>query len=428
MKSKPRKTQDVEDFEIDDRDKLLSIAWLNRGLEISRSIARVVDQDGRFIGTGFLIARNLLMTCHHVLPNEEAAKQARVQFNYQLSWQGKLESVWEYRLRPEAFFKTSHDAKNHILDYTIVYITSRAWNRSKSTILAMGRVPEPNDNVYIIQHPAGSVKRIALSDNKVIESFNDFVDYITETQKGSSGSPVFNQRWELVALHSAGGEFARSDGMLRNCNRGIQIKRIFADVGSLDVKADEGDDEIGSKIDVQALGKPEDTLYSILLDVSLQRGLMNLIDSNLALEDAKRQAIVFLDSYPDIKELLSSEESTPNPRIDTALIPAIVAGAICAFRWRKRLFSIRALELINSLPIDLLVEFLKQNLSGSLYTIDEIEILKRLREQADIVIKPIVATIQSHPEGQAETDNLPMIALLGFRIGVTAYTLSRSDE
>lgn len=57
--------------------------------------------------------------------------------------------------------------------------------------------------VNIIQHPNGAPKQIAMRNNLAagIEGIN--FSYFTDTDKGSSGSPVCDDKWQVVALHKA---------------------------------------------------------------------------------------------------------------------------------------------------------------------------------------------------------------------------------
>jgi endonuclease G len=57
-----------------------------------------------------------------------------------------------------------------------------------------------------VQHPAGRMKELALQKNDVTHVFADRIHYTTDTEPGSSGSPVFNNQWDLVALHHAAGD------------------------------------------------------------------------------------------------------------------------------------------------------------------------------------------------------------------------------
>ena len=61
------------------------------------------------------------------------------------------------------------------------------------------------DKVFIIQHPRGEDQQVVLSDNNVLPNglYRNFLRYRADSDYGSSGSPVFNEKWQLVALHHA---------------------------------------------------------------------------------------------------------------------------------------------------------------------------------------------------------------------------------
>jgi len=61
------------------------------------------------------------------------------------------------------------------------------------------------DRVFIIQHPRGQEQQIVLSDNNVLPNglYHNFLRYRADSDYGSSGSPVFNEHWQLIALHHA---------------------------------------------------------------------------------------------------------------------------------------------------------------------------------------------------------------------------------
>ena len=61
-------------------------------------------------------------------------------------------------------------------------------------------------SAFIIQHPAGAPQKVVLQDNWIVYVAPDHqrVQYLTNTQHGSSGSPVFNTQWEVIALHHSG--------------------------------------------------------------------------------------------------------------------------------------------------------------------------------------------------------------------------------
>jgi V8-like Glu-specific endopeptidase len=59
------------------------------------------------------------------------------------------------------------------------------------------------------------------------------LQYVTSTNPGSSGSPVFNDEWQVVGLHHAGGQIPEpTTGRTYGRNEGILIQRILADLPS----------------------------------------------------------------------------------------------------------------------------------------------------------------------------------------------------
>jgi endonuclease G len=98
-------------------------------------------------------------------------------------------------------------------------------------------IPTVGDGVTIIQHPKGEDKQIALNANEVLGQLNQHLFYTTDTEPGSSGSPVFNKDWRVVAIHHAGktdaegGLVVNAKGDRKGANRGILFRDIFAFLG-----------------------------------------------------------------------------------------------------------------------------------------------------------------------------------------------------
>ncbi|MBD2080633.1 LamG-like jellyroll fold domain-containing protein [Leptolyngbya sp. FACHB-17] len=88
----------------------------------------------------------------------------------------------------------------------------------------------PGDNGFIVHHPKG--KRKQISSYKVTERglYKHFLRYNTNTDYGSSGSPVFNARWELVALHHAVIPPTTNNSDQESTQQGIRICQIVGDL------------------------------------------------------------------------------------------------------------------------------------------------------------------------------------------------------
>jgi hypothetical protein len=81
---------------------------------------------------------------------------------------------------------------------------------------------------YIIQHPGGDRKRIGFVRNTVTWFDDRVVHYLTDTQEGSSGAPVFDDQARLIALHHAGGRPQEVVGKPPvKKNEGIRFSRIL---------------------------------------------------------------------------------------------------------------------------------------------------------------------------------------------------------
>jgi V8-like Glu-specific endopeptidase len=59
--------------------------------------------------------------------------------------------------------------------------------------------------VYVIGYPLGGVLSISLQDSVWLDADDTFLHYRTPTEPGSSGSPVFDQKyWTPIGVHHRG--------------------------------------------------------------------------------------------------------------------------------------------------------------------------------------------------------------------------------
>ncbi|MER9687917.1 MULTISPECIES: DNA/RNA non-specific endonuclease [unclassified Mesorhizobium] len=191
-------------------DNLLGTAFLKIGTKVSRTVARVVVRGpaGATLGfgTASLVSPRLVMTNNHVFPDILAAQFSEVEFDYETGEDGRPLPLSVFRLEPSMFFYTDPD-----LDFTIVAVTERSQDgRSSIGDFGFNRLTEElgkvvlGESVNIVQHPDGRPKQIALQQNELIDRLENFLHYRTDTLPGSSGSPVFNNQWEMIALHHSG--------------------------------------------------------------------------------------------------------------------------------------------------------------------------------------------------------------------------------
>ena len=235
-----------------DGNDLVGINYLAQGTRSARSVGRISlrDESGRTIGygTGFLVAANIAMTNNHVIGSDVEGANALIEFDYEQDEFYHDRPIRTFRLLPGQCFIT--DEK---LDFTLIGVDASAEDRSAALDnypwLRLKAAPGKafkGEFLTIIQHPGGERKQVCVRENKLLKYTDHTVWYETDTLGGSSGSPVFNNLWEVVALHHSGipqtdsrGRWLTVDGQVWDrsmdetkikwiANEGVRVSSILA--------------------------------------------------------------------------------------------------------------------------------------------------------------------------------------------------------
>ena len=193
---------------IDATNDLQAVNFLPKGGRAARTVARIsYERRGRLVpaGTGALVGQRLLLTNNHVLPDMATAQESVVEFNCEIDLDEHPGTIAAYRLDPDTLFLTDEH-----LDYTLVAVQAGAdgrapgqefgWNR---LIAQQGKIAV-GEPINVVGHPMGRLKEIAIRNNSLQSMLEEFLHYETDTEPGNSGSPVFNDQWEYLALHHSG--------------------------------------------------------------------------------------------------------------------------------------------------------------------------------------------------------------------------------
>lgn len=197
---------------------ILSTEFFEAGINAAMSVGKV--DTGIKCGTGFLIGENLMLTNHHVIEDETIASDSRFILDFEDNFIGVAKMSEEFDLDPGTFFMTDKR-----LDFTIAAVNNISYNGKSiddygyhPLIVRQGKI-KLGDPVNIIHHPGGNSKRVSFRNNQLIfiknkdsdgkkdlasNGFDNFCLYLADTLQGSSGAPLFNDRWEVVAVHHAG--------------------------------------------------------------------------------------------------------------------------------------------------------------------------------------------------------------------------------
>lgn len=231
-------------------NELQDVNYLERGAVAARAVARIAIKrpNGSLAGwgTGFLVAPGVLLTNHHVLPDAASSQQSEAHFGFERDYEGVQGVPHIYALAPSSLFYS-----NPTLDFTVVAVAAVSSN-SDTPLTAFGCLPllamtgkvSEGEWLSIIQHPNGELKQVCVRENKLVHRTDNELWYSTDTLGGSSGSPVFNNDWYVVALHHSGvphrvnGKIQTTDGRDFDpdrdgeeqiqwlANEGIRVSRI----------------------------------------------------------------------------------------------------------------------------------------------------------------------------------------------------------
>lgn len=194
------------------RSDLLAINFMDRGRRSADAVCRIKlpMEGGHAFGTGFLVGPRLLLTNNHVLASAGEAAQAEAEFGFEHDLDGVLRDPVQFNLDPHQTFFTHPE-----LDVTLVAVAPIASNGTPLDrygwlpLIPLSGKTVDGEWVTIIQHPAGGPKQIAIHASQIIKLDPDkvnanlafFIHYSTDTEPGSSGAPVFNDQWQVVAVH-----------------------------------------------------------------------------------------------------------------------------------------------------------------------------------------------------------------------------------
>jgi hypothetical protein len=214
-------------------DDSVWLTFFSRGLTAARAVGRVV-RPGRgsppeAVGTGVLIGPGLFLTNNHVIPDAIEAGDLAVQFGYEYDDDGAERSPDLCRFAPGAAFHT-----DETLDFTVVAVEDlsnappAAKYGSVTLIEATGKALKA-EILNVVHHPRGDRKRVSIRENRMVAEDDLWLRYTSDTSDGSSGAPVFNDQWEMVALHHGGVESRDAAGnrLDYQANEGARVSRII---------------------------------------------------------------------------------------------------------------------------------------------------------------------------------------------------------
>ncbi|WP_424830897.1 trypsin-like serine peptidase [Ruegeria sp.] len=202
---------------------------------VERSVAKLSylkNKNGvrkRYVCTGFMVSDSTMITNHHCVATADVCKTTKVLFGYQ-----KSDAFFTAPKEQFGCVKVLKADRN--LDVALLELDGKPGAVSEwGSLKLSSSVPVTGQKLFLVQHPAGEPKQISDYDCSVSKSpvngYEKDLDLAHEcdTLGGSSGSPVFNEEGEVIALHHLG--MSRS-GEFSTLNRAVLSWRIVKFLGN----------------------------------------------------------------------------------------------------------------------------------------------------------------------------------------------------
>ena len=224
------------------KDSMVAYETYKQGGDRCRAIARIGKIPTQGLGTGFLLRGKdlqeslgnelVLLTNYHVVSDSAGSAmrpyQAKAIFealdggkkvfqDLKLHWSSPVDQL-------DATVLRFSEADQKILEELVKGVELYPLSEDLPQVAS-----PPTEKVFIIGHPGGNTLTLSLFDNVLL--YHDKVSklhYRASTDFGSSGSPVFNDQWSLIALHHGAVSNRRipDSNETYDANEGIWIQAI----------------------------------------------------------------------------------------------------------------------------------------------------------------------------------------------------------
>ena len=197
-----------------------------RIVERAKGMVRIESRVGHeIIGSGFVIAADLLVTCRHVATDYRPEELIAV-FTEDRDENGEprtvrcVESLWT-GIRQG---RRSYDAcllrleKPVPLANVVPVCLEGSFEKNKRS------------RAYVLSHPGGADLHVSVHDSKLLHFNPHVIQYRSGTMRGSSGAAVFNRSWKVIGIHGRGSNeisHARFPDRKIAANEGVRFDQVW---------------------------------------------------------------------------------------------------------------------------------------------------------------------------------------------------------
>lgn len=171
----------------------------------------------RICGTGFLVSNDIIMTNHHVIDEADKERLSGKSFSVTFGYRSKATQVTHYTL-------VTHDwllAFDTLLDYALLKVDGtpgtdplvERGTAERGFFKLINETPTEIEPLLILQHPFNKIEgnpatlrlTVGFANRPELSQPSYVLRHSANTDEGSSGSPVFSGRIDLIGLHNWGG-------------------------------------------------------------------------------------------------------------------------------------------------------------------------------------------------------------------------------
>lgn len=234
-----------------------TLAWYRMGLARAGSVGSVRDEVDEAVGTCFVVdpgdfgvtldaGEILILTNHHVV-NEDGAGTALRPAEVRIRFEAADGDAADTLLGPVQVLSEANSLTAQ--DYALLRLNAKGLTIPPVPINDELPARDSKARVYVIGYPLGKGLQFSLQDNLLLDHEGPpngdpkrparrLVQYFAPTDPGSSGSPVFDEKWRCIALHHAGDKRDPKNGHYgmsklngqkgkHSANQGIWIKSVI---------------------------------------------------------------------------------------------------------------------------------------------------------------------------------------------------------
>lgn len=226
------------------------IPWVRKLDRLTGQICRIECPVNQGVGTGWLVANDLVLTNGHVaapiIHTPAKAKHYVARFDYATDAKGTNEgTVFSFAANPVLNASPASPQElgtgiagptNDFLDYAVMQLAANAGTsigisgqpRGYIATDSATTVPADGSVMIVLQHPSGDPMALDLGTVLGVNGDGSRITHNVSTKGGSSGSPCFNAKLELVALHNAGDPLYDGVHGAPKENHAVPIERILS--------------------------------------------------------------------------------------------------------------------------------------------------------------------------------------------------------